>query len=977
MKAVYAFLRLVTPFYGNGVLLLLLFSSLPNASASPPPGYYLVWSDEFNGTSLDPTKWWAWIGPSESAVNTTDAINVSGGYLTITTYTTNAINYSAIISSDGLFRARYGYYESSILFSDTPGEWSAYWLQSPTEGEFIGDPSESGVEVDVCEHRYSDAGNVDVVSNSVQTSVHWDGYGTGEQTATSGLIGSGLGTGFHTYGFVWTTTNYSFAFDGTQEWNTTSGQSARTEILMFSQEVQSNGWAGITPAGGYGNLQTSTTKMVVDYIRYYAPTSMVFWTGTSSAAWSDAGNWVSNMIPTSASDAVFGYLSLANFNAILPTNISVNSLSIQECSPVSISGGSLTVNAGGVDMLSAINNAVIASPVVLGANQNWSIRSGYALTLTGLMTGPANLNITGRGTVSLAGTNLCTGFTTVSNGLFYIGGLAANAINVSGGTLDVAGFVSGPVQVNVNGTLEGTGIMTGPVQINSGGTLAPGPSFGTLTISNTLMLQPGSVTSVDVNETTRASDQIIGLSNITYNGTLLINNQSGTFAPGDSFKLFDAQNYSGAFGRIVPLTPGTNLAWDTSTLAIDGTLRVATTIGTNISAALAGNQMTLSWPNNNLGWLLQAQTNIPAGVGLTANWTPISGSSLTNQITINVNPNISSAFYRLVSPSFTTAKFSHGDLVVLQVGNGSIASTGAPGFLNDYLPSGGPLQVQVALPKTGSSALIFGGSSYDGALSVSANGQYIVIAGYNVPTGFSSGAIDSSSTTGASAVPRAVGLMDRAGNFTLGATTTKFSGGTIRSAASDGSGNYWAGGGLSGIVYLGNNSPSTTVSSVSSATRNLGFVNGSLYFTETGSGDGVMAFSGAPKVAATPALPINTAGTGTGTPSPKGFAINTNLTIAYVADNRSAANGGGIQRFNWNGSSWVYAYTIGYALSSSKEIYDVIADFSGPNPVLYGTTGEASANKVVTVTDTGAASTYSILETAPSGDAFRGIVFAP
>lgn len=316
-------------------------------------------------------------------------------------------------------------------------------------------------------------------------------------------------------------------------------------------------------------------------------------------------------------------------------------------------------------------------------------------------------------------------------------------------------------------------------------------------------------------------------------------------------------------------------------------------------------------------------------------------------------------------------------MIVLLVGNGSINAAGAPGYLNDYLTVGGPLQEQVALPTNGPNSLIFGGSSYDGALSISADGQKIVVAGYNIPLGSFSGTIDSSSTTGSPPVPRGVGLMDAAGNFNVLATTTKFSGGTIRSAAADGAGNYWAGGGLSGIVYLGNNSPATTVSSLSSATRNLGFVNGNLYFTETGSGDGVMAFSGAPTSSATPVLLVNTAGTGTGSPSPKGFAFNPVLTIAYVADNRAASSGGGIQRFNWNGTSWVYAYTIGNDLTSSKEVYDIVADFSGANPVIYAITGEATGNKLVSVFDTGASSIFTALETAPSGDAFRGLVFAP
>jgi DNA-binding beta-propeller fold protein YncE len=138
-----------------------------------------------------------------------------------------------------------------------------------------------------------------------------------------------------------------------------------------------------------------------------------------------------------------------------------------------------------------------------------------------------------------------------------------------------------------------------------------------------------------------------------------------------------------------------------------------------------------------------------------------------------------------------------------------------------------------------------------------------------------------------------------------------------------------------------------------------------------------MAFTGAPASAASPAMVLSTEGIGSGSSSPKGFAFNPALTIAYVADNRSAASGGGIHRFNWIGSAWVYAYTLGYTLTPSQQVWELTADFSGPHPILYVTTGEATENHLASVTDTGPGSAYTILATAPPGDAFRGVAFAP
>ena len=51
----------------------------------------------------------------------------------------------------------------------------------------------------------------------------------------------------------------------------------------------------------------------------------------------------------------------------------------------------------------------------------------------------------------------------------------------------------------------------------------------------------------------------------------------------------------------------------------------------------------------------------------------------------------------------------------------------------------------------------------------------------------------------------------------------------------------------------------------------------------------------------------------------------------------------------------------------------VAVDFSGAHPVIYATTAEASANRLVSITDTGAASTVTTLATAGVNQIFRGV----
>src|ERR1035438_1366233 len=631
----------------------------------------------------------------------------------------------AILSTDGKFRYRYGYLEASIDFHTTPGMWSGFWLQSPTEGQFIGDPAASGAEIDVCEHRASDT-NGSNIDSFVQTTVHWDGYATDHQQRNSGNIGSGLGTGFHSYGCLWDSTNYFFLIDGVQQWATNAGHSDRTEFVLLSSEVQDAYWAGVVPPGGYGDFLTSTTRMVVDYVRYYAPTTTVFWTGGGSTDWSTAGNWLGGRVASADSDVVFSYFSVGNFAVSLGQNTSVGSLSIQEAGPVSVNNKALTLGSGGIDMLSAVSDAAVNSPLVLGAAQAWRVAGGLLLTVNGVMSGTGNLTLSGRGTVALPATNTHSGSITLSNGTLLVSGVTGTntvtgaggrwgcpatnthggSIALSNGTLLVSGVPGTNTLTVAGGTLTGSGRIIGPVIVTAGGTLAPGMSIGTLTISNNLTLQLGSFTSVELSKTAGTCDKVTGLANVAFGGTLRVNNLSGTLASRDAFKLFDAASHSGAFARITPLTPGTNLAWDTSSLTADGTLRVMSTLSPNITAQMSRSQFNLSWPTDHIGWRLQAQTNAP-GFGLTTNWATVPGSLTANRILGTVNPNVGSVFFRLAWPHFSTAQFAPGDLVVLQVDNGTIGFAGAPGFLNEYSPAGGPCVYQLPLPTTGASALVF------------------------------------------------------------------------------------------------------------------------------------------------------------------------------------------------------------------------------------------------------------------------------
>lgn len=261
------------------LLIVSLFLSATRSNGEPPSGYVLDWSDEFDGTSLDTNKWnHRSPGPRDDAINTENAISVTNGVLTITTYTEDGTNFTGMIGTENLYMPLYGYLEARINFNDSPGEWSAFWMTSPTLG-MLGDPHVYGTEMDIVEHRAVNKNNVPN-SNRAVVNIHWDGYGAEHKTVGSGTVGSGLSTGWHLFAVEWTTNVQNYYFDGVLVWGVTNSPaqdpippeapvSQRSEYLILSSEVRDNGWAGNIPAGGYEDRVQSVTKMNVDYVRSY------------------------------------------------------------------------------------------------------------------------------------------------------------------------------------------------------------------------------------------------------------------------------------------------------------------------------------------------------------------------------------------------------------------------------------------------------------------------------------------------------------------------------------------------------------------------------------------------------------------------------------------------------------------------------------------------------------------------------------
>jgi hypothetical protein len=118
---------------------------------------------------------------------------------------------------------------------------------------------------------------------------------------------------------------------------------------------------------------------------------------------------------------------------------------------------------------------------------------------------------------------------------------------------------------------------TGAVTVAAGGTLSPGAAgTGSLNLNGNALSLAGT-TAINLNASTGSNSEVQGISAVTYGGTLTVPNLGGNFASGNTFTLFNSGTYSGAFTNIIlPQLPNT-LQWDTSKLAVNGTITVTQT----------------------------------------------------------------------------------------------------------------------------------------------------------------------------------------------------------------------------------------------------------------------------------------------------------------------------------------------------------------------------------------------------------------
>jgi beta-glucanase (GH16 family) len=236
----------------------------------------LAFSDEFEGTSLDLTKWHPnWFGSDDTAISKPihdseiscydpAQVIVTGGHLHFLAVSANdpecvkkdgtqADYASGLIMSNGRYNFKYGFLEARIFLppgTDTPQNWPAFW----TNGQ---DWPQDG-EIDITETLGGGA--------ATRWTYHYDADSGPAEDHRSYSPGGNMidESGWHVFGAYWQPRQITFYYDGAKVGYVTSGD------LQGDASITNSLHYIIINLGLNGKYPiTVPSIMVVDYVRHW------------------------------------------------------------------------------------------------------------------------------------------------------------------------------------------------------------------------------------------------------------------------------------------------------------------------------------------------------------------------------------------------------------------------------------------------------------------------------------------------------------------------------------------------------------------------------------------------------------------------------------------------------------------------------------------------------------------------------------
>lgn len=241
---------------------------IPKTATTPPTSdsttYTLLWSDEFNGTSVDASKWNFETGNlnvnQEEEYYQVSNATVANGYLAITAKNQSVGGFSytsARMNTSNKFNVTYGKIEARIALPVGAGLWPAFWM--------LGDDINTGVtwpgcgEIDIMEHIDTDS--------LIYGTMHWS---EGGKETSYGENMASTPTQFHIYSVVWNANAINWYVDNTLYAtgniadNVNSTNAFHQPFFIILNMAVGGNWPG-----SFVDSTKLPATMLVDYVRVY------------------------------------------------------------------------------------------------------------------------------------------------------------------------------------------------------------------------------------------------------------------------------------------------------------------------------------------------------------------------------------------------------------------------------------------------------------------------------------------------------------------------------------------------------------------------------------------------------------------------------------------------------------------------------------------------------------------------------------
>ena len=265
--------------YAFGLLVATSNPSGAQSKAVAPPGWKLVWSDEFNGKTLDPKKWNVLIREQskhgELQYYLPDEIYLEKGYLRIRSQKRDYGGQhftSGRLSTDQRFAPTYGRFEIRGRMPVGKGLWPAYWLYPQNRDwameQLMAKAVEEKRETQIPEYRpwYSEIDIMEYLGhepNVFYGTLHYTTF-QGEKKSSSGKLTTvDLSKDFHLYVLEWEPNEIRWFVDDSLVHRTVLGVPHTPHYLILNTAV-----GGAWP----GNPDSTTTFPQfhdIDYVRIY------------------------------------------------------------------------------------------------------------------------------------------------------------------------------------------------------------------------------------------------------------------------------------------------------------------------------------------------------------------------------------------------------------------------------------------------------------------------------------------------------------------------------------------------------------------------------------------------------------------------------------------------------------------------------------------------------------------------------------